>query len=421
MITRTKRRGFTLIELLVVIAIIGVLIALLLPAVQAAREAARRTQCINNLKQIGLGIHNFIDAKKTFPKNGFEVGGTPTTFGSVVGWSFLVRILPMMENTALYENLPIASSDVAGVLTTEMGYGAGQLTPTLVLNDSPPAELFCPSNLHDHMANPNASAMGTKFGLTNYKGIGASTIAALNVGLQPGQIATPTAGRPSDAGNGLYSSDWARFPDGLMFVGPPAQVIKPVDIVDGLSHTVVVGETIDNTPATILSGGSRWIFASDCTMVGLVRQDASGATISDALGCIHFSGSQSEGYYYPTNLLGTVATASPGSAQPAYGDENPWPAYHLYRTYLSFKFDGADAINPADGAPMYPTFGMGAPATNANRPIYGPGSGHPMSVNHLLADGGVLSIPKDCDVSAYFFMITRSNGDPNPLQTNTRY
>lgn len=95
---RPARRGFTLVELLVVIAIIGVLVALLLPAVQQAREAARRAQCVNNLKNIGLALHNYHDTYNNLPYLGFETanGDTISVFG---------RILPFIEQNALYETL----------------------------------------------------------------------------------------------------------------------------------------------------------------------------------------------------------------------------------------------------------------------------------------------------------------------------
>lgn len=103
------REGFTLIELLVVIAIIGVLVAILLPAVQQARAAARRTQCQNNLKQIGLALHQFHDANGAFPPARLVLDGIRTlsengTTSGVDEPSWLIHILPHLEQSAVFSS-----------------------------------------------------------------------------------------------------------------------------------------------------------------------------------------------------------------------------------------------------------------------------------------------------------------------------
>ncbi|MCC9606420.1 DUF1559 domain-containing protein [Blastopirellula sp. JC732] len=128
---RRLRVGFTLVELLVVIAIIGVLIALLLPAVQQAREAARRTQCLNNLKQVGLSLHNFHDTYREFPPSRIEYG--------YLGWAAF--LLPFMEQNALYDSLDMkatyASQTAAAQQAAIPGYvcpsrhGVGDMATTL--------------------------------------------------------------------------------------------------------------------------------------------------------------------------------------------------------------------------------------------------------------------------------------------------
>ncbi|WP_437201493.1 DUF1559 family PulG-like putative transporter [Planctomicrobium sp. SH664] len=125
------RRGFTLIELLVVIAIIAVLIALLLPAVQQAREAARRSQCKNNLKQLGLALHNYLDTHRCFPPNGVSnASGTQT-------WSAQAFILPYLDGGAIYN-----------LIDFNVGYGKGKNADNKIATMRIPV-LICPSDYND--------------------------------------------------------------------------------------------------------------------------------------------------------------------------------------------------------------------------------------------------------------------------------
>src|SRR5262249_1561495 len=155
-----RHRAFTLIELLVVIAIIAVLIALLLPAVQAAREAARRAQCTNNLKQIGLALHNYHDVNGSFPMG---AGSGMESLGVYLAkqvWSYLSAMLPQLGEVPLYNacnfNFGVDNSNQAGLVN-------GTVIQAQV------KAFICPSD-------PNAGHLSTGPGTNNYYGcVGTTT------------------------------------------------------------------------------------------------------------------------------------------------------------------------------------------------------------------------------------------------------
>ncbi|MGE3820676.1 MAG: DUF1559 domain-containing protein [Isosphaeraceae bacterium] len=190
------RRGFTLIELLVVIAIIGVLIALLLPAVQAAREASRRVQCVNNLKQIGLAIHGYVGSTGVLP---FGQGPEPTQ--SWCGWSSLAMLLPYLEQTPVYQSI---NFDVPG--------GSDPSRPeNLTAREVRIATFLCPSDV-DRLTSPS--------GHNNY---------AACTGIDP------------NMNNGVTSGLFG----GMYGPGPYVPVtVGLAEITDGTSQTVAFAERV---------------------------------------------------------------------------------------------------------------------------------------------------------------------------------
>lgn len=152
------RRGFTLVELLVVIAIIGILVALLLPAVQAAREAARRMQCSNNIKQLGIACHNYHDTYKTFPPeaiwHGNAKGTTPTAL-TVRNYTWIALILPFIEQGPLHDQIDFSQP----ALTQLQG---------IITNNEPALALMLPSLQCPSDPAFNSAPRGV--GITSYAG-----------------------------------------------------------------------------------------------------------------------------------------------------------------------------------------------------------------------------------------------------------
>jgi prepilin-type N-terminal cleavage/methylation domain-containing protein len=235
-----KRAGFTLVELLVVIAIIGVLVALLLPAIQAAREAARRAQCQNNLKQIGLAFAMHHDSQKFFPSGGWGfnfVGDPDEGFGASQpgGWAF--SVLPYMEQGALHDlgkGLKVtngATNTQKKVTNTEM---VQKPVPTFMCPSrgrSPVAATCCgPANVNYTTGMPMAKMdYAANFGDANHCTATCPCVVSLNAQV-PGNIVV-----------GRTFTDWpsAERITGIVFVRSEVTIAQ---ISDGTSNTYAVGE-----------------------------------------------------------------------------------------------------------------------------------------------------------------------------------
>ena len=202
-----KRHAFTLVELLVVIAIIGILIALLLPAVQAAREAARRMHCSNNLKQIGLGCQMYHEANNRFPPGStlFDATGS-----GAMGFGLHTWILPYLEQKAVFENFNFAL--------------ASNNTYNLEIAEEVASSFLCPS-YSGPLEDPSGGGAG--FLVTNYYGV---------MGAEPQADSGASTSYMVPLSDGLCNEYYI---NGIFY---PRSAVGIRDISDGTSNTLAVGE-----------------------------------------------------------------------------------------------------------------------------------------------------------------------------------
>ncbi|MHC2069262.1 DUF1559 family PulG-like putative transporter [Bremerella sp. T1] len=229
---RAFQKAFTLVELLVVIAIIGVLIALLLPAVQQAREAARRMECTSHLKQIGLAMHNYHDTFGTLPSsyidNNPEQGSSIDTAENLNGLGWGTMLLPFLEQRALYEEIGNQTNNFSNNWLDANGDG------TAAANDAIPAAtqvlsmFLCPSDTSSGLNDKKGG-----FGTSNY---------LVNGGT---------------GGGSPYGVSAAGLRDGVFFASSKRRL---GDLTDGTSNTILVGErtTADDKVGSCRGSNCLW-------------------------------------------------------------------------------------------------------------------------------------------------------------------
>jgi prepilin-type N-terminal cleavage/methylation domain-containing protein/prepilin-type processing-associated H-X9-DG protein len=381
------RRGFTLIELLVVIAIIAVLIALLLPAVQAAREAARRAQCTNNLKQIGLAMHNYHAANNSFPQGKSQAAANIGYAGGYAGWtdwSAQAEMLGYMEQGPLYNSI---NFNYCG------GHGYGMLANITAWTAVVPTFL-CPSDTNADKGGPPVSSVATAQGwgnstwppgTNNYRGsIGTTTsVYGWSTGYaccapDPMNIAGGTPVTPPFS-TGLFCY-WISF--GIR------------DCTDGTSNTIAFAECLTGTNTNnfaILAG------TNNNSVVGVTA--ATPGEVADAS-----AGGSYQNVVLPALQACTAAyKAGTTNQQMSNTNGNRWGwgamSMTLFNTVATPNYafsacrDSCPGCGPDDSI-----------FSNAQ-------SNHPGGVNVLFGDGSVRFIKDSISPQTWMALGTRANGE----------
>jgi prepilin-type N-terminal cleavage/methylation domain-containing protein/prepilin-type processing-associated H-X9-DG protein len=316
--SRYRARGFTLIELLVVIAIIAVLVSLLLPAVQQAREAARRSQCKNNLKQIGLAVHNYHDVYNQFPPGNMDFSASWDNTVPFVDpgpqWGWPTFILPMLDQGPLFNSL-----NVGGVRLSE--YGSTYLN-SWNLCQTPLAVYKCPSD-----AQAKDTLQGT-LDDRHFQGTGFPLIYSATsnyIGVH---------GNRNSRAWTWWISTGDRVEDGI-FVNNGRTKIQ--DVTDGLSNTFLVGERNWKCDA------ASWVGNRNPPGTGMWGQYYTLGRVGDATTC----GSGATGNPVPLNKVDTVAALRKARCAEGFASNHTGGANFLFGDG-SVKFI-SENISYADG------------------------------------------------------------------------
>jgi prepilin-type N-terminal cleavage/methylation domain-containing protein/prepilin-type processing-associated H-X9-DG protein len=356
-----RRRGFTLIELLVVIAIIAVLIALLLPAVQAAREAARRAQCVNNLKQLGLAVHNYVSSSEKLPLGDFYWSGSNEkpaqatvagNGGDRYSWGWTIAILPYIEQ----QNLANAWNYCCGF--RDPGGGGPTINTTVMYNQL--TSMLCPSE--------------------NVAGRPQAPYAALNY---VGNVGGPGAIR-SFSGT-MISAYW-----GNATQAPSTNCIGFAAILDGTSNTALFSERLVGVPnnPTVTVGDKN--NAKRALFLVPTSVDVNSGSVAGAMSVL--SACQA----LPANTNSIIS----------YRSGQIWTLGHPWGTVWNryFHFGPPNMISCDTNPSTFSGLGGG-------QGVIPPTSNHPGGVNVCMADGSVKFIKDTISLPTWWALGTRAGGE----------